>query len=357
MVGAGPSFGQPAVDERARVVYLATSQPSPDWNATYRPGPNLYSDSIVALNVTNGRMIWYYQSTPHDLWDFDCGWNVVLGRVAMNSVYRTAVFKACKNGYVYALDATTGSLLWYIDPPSVRRAGTGNANFVATGVYNATQHWINYPSTSVFEQCPGANGAVESDMAYAYGLLYVATYNLCAYVVVASVNTRGANQWGVKQLVPAFSQANTTIYAVNASSGQAVWSFFLPKIGYRGWLSVSNGVVYAGALDGYIHALDSKTGKQIATLNVGQSLYESPTIGSTRNGDTLLLQSTSPPSYGVFSTNETGFLIAYGLRQSQGQILEYAFYGALGGAAALTTFFLTYVVRRTRVSRRETGPG
>ncbi len=77
LAGAGVGWGEYAVDAKLGVVYVGTSQPSPDENATFRPGPNLFSDSIVALNITSGKMVWYYQSTPHDLWDFDCGWNVV----------------------------------------------------------------------------------------------------------------------------------------------------------------------------------------------------------------------------------------------------------------------------------------
>jgi glucose dehydrogenase len=356
MVGAGPSFGQPAVDEKAGVVYLSTSQPSPDWNATYRPGPNLYSDSIVALNVTNGKMIWYYQSTPHDLWDFDCGWNVVLGSILVYGADRATVFKACKNGYVYALDASTGSLLWYFDPPSVKRMGTGNADYVATGSYNPTQRWINYPSVGEFEQCPGANGAIESDVSLSHDLLYVATFNFCAFGFVAPVNVRGASLWGVRQLAPDFSHANTTIYALNASSGRVVWSYFLPQIAFRGWLSSSNGVVYAGALDGYIHAFDAMTGREISRLDVGLPLYESPTIGSTRKGDTVLLQLTSPSSYGAFAANQTGYLIAYGLPPAGGLLLEYLVFGLAGATGGIATVAFVYWFRASRGRRRGAGP-
>ncbi|TLX97754.1 MAG: hypothetical protein E6K96_02250 [Thaumarchaeota archaeon] len=356
LAGAGPAFGQPAVDEKRGVVYVATSQPSPDWNATYRPGPNLYSDSVVALNVTNGRMLWFFQSTPHDLFDFDCGWNVVLGNAVVDGQNKTVVFKGCKNGYLYALDASTGSLLWYFNPPSVKRVGTPNANYVVTGNYDATQRWIDYPSTSVFEQCPGANGALESDIAFAYNLVFVATYNLCAFGMVTSVDSYGASHWGVRQLEPAASQANTTIYAVNASTGQVVWSHFLPKIPYRGWLTVSNGVLYAGALDGYIHAFDDRMGREIFAINVGVDLYESPTVGSASNGGTLLLQLTSPSSYGVFSANQTGYLIAYGLPQAGAQYLSYALYAALGAGAAVLTLFTIFRLTRSRGSPKGTGP-
>ncbi len=356
LVGAGPGFGQPAVDERTGIVYLATSQPSPDWNATYRPGPNLYSDSVVALDARSGRMIWFYQSTPHDLWDFDCGWNVVLGSAIIRGQSKSVVFKACKNGYLYALDASSGSLLWYFDPPSVKRVGTGNANYAVTGSYDPAQPWTDYPSTALFEQCPGANGAVESDIAFAYGQVYVATYNLCAFGVVTPVNAFGASDWGVSRLQPAVSEANTTIYAVNTSSGMVVWSQYMPQIPFRGWLTVSNDVLYAGALDGYIHTFDARTGQEIFAINVGVDLYESPTVGSASNGDTLLLQLTSPSSYGVFSANQTGYLIAYGLPRSGSQLLNYAVYAAMVGAAAVLTLFVIRKTTRPKAGVKGSGP-
>ncbi|TLX98720.1 MAG: hypothetical protein E6K89_00720 [Thaumarchaeota archaeon] len=117
---------------------------------------------------------------------------------------------------------------------------------------------------------------------------------------------------------------------------------------YRGWLTVSNGVLYAGALDGYIHTFDARTGQEIFALNVGVDLYESPTVGSATNGDTLLLQLTSPSSYGAFSVNQTGYLIAYGLPQRGAQLLSYALYAGVGAGAAVLTLFAIYKVARIR---------
>jgi len=316
LAGAGPSFGDPVVDTRHGIVYVSTSQASPDWNGTYRPGPNLYSDSVVALNATNGEMIWFYQATPHDLYDFDCGWNTVLGNVTQGGSTQEAVFKACKNGYLYALNALTGTLLWYFSPPSVTRNLTGNANYVVTGNYSGTLPWINYPSTQAFEQCPGENGAVESDIAYAYSMIYVATMNFCTSGQVAPVSVEGGQVWGVKNLSPHYLQANTTIYAVHASSGKVAWSYSMSTIPYRGWLTASGGLIFAGALDGTIHILDAATGTQVYDLNVGPPLYESPTIGSGIDGQVYLYQLTSASSYGAFAGGTPGDLMAFTIQST-----------------------------------------
>ena len=309
VAGAGPSFGEPLVDERHGMVFVSTSQASPDWNGTYRPGPDLYADSVVALNVTNGRMVWFYQTTPHDLYDFDCGWNTVLGAVDGHE----AVFKACKNGYLYALDAMTGRLLWYFDPPTVERNLTGNANYVVTQNYSGSLPWINYPSTQQFKQCPGENGAVESDIAVAYSKVYVATYNLCTYGQVTSVSSEGSQYWGVTSLSPEAQTANTTIYAIDESTGKVDWSYFMQSIPYRGWLTASNGLIFAGSLDGSIHVLDAGSGVQVVDIYVGPPLYESPTIGAGVDGTVRLFQLVGTSAYGAFAGAVPGALMAYQL--------------------------------------------
>jgi len=314
MAGAGPSFGEPVVDTRHGIVYVSTSQASPDWNGTFRPGPNLYSDSVVALNATNGYMIWFFQTTPHDLYDFDCGWNTVLGNATLGGKMQEAVFKACKNGYVYALDALTGKKLWYFDPPTVARSMTSNADYVVTGNYSGNLQWINYPSTKQFKQCPGQNGAVESDIAFAYSRIYVATYNFCTFGQVASVGAEGSGVWGVTGLQPDWQHANTTIYAVDASTGKESWRYFIPTVPFRGWLTASGGLIFAGSLDGSVHIIDAFSGRQVFDLYVGPSLYQSPTIGSGPDGKVYLYQLIGAPSYGAFAGGVPGALMAFTLR-------------------------------------------
>jgi alcohol dehydrogenase (cytochrome c) len=313
LAGAGPSFGDPVVDTRNGMVFVSTSQASPDWNGTYRPGPDLYSDSIVALNATDGRMLWFYQTTPHDLYDFDCGWNTVLGNVTSGGTTTEAVFKACKNGYVYALGALSGKLLWYFDPPAVARSETGNADYVVTGNYSATLPWMNYPSTQPFLQCPGENGAIESDIAYAYSTVFVATYNLCAVGEVGPVGTEASNDTGLTYLQPQSQGANTTIYAVNASTGREVWNYSIPDYPYRGWLTASDGMLFAGSLDGAIHVFDAFTGKDIHNIRVGPALFDSPTFGSAEDGRVLMYELVGAAGYGAFAGPIPGALIAFAL--------------------------------------------
>src|ERR1700685_2815643 len=103
-------------------------------------------------------------------------------------------------------------------------------------------------------------------------MIFVATMNFCTFGKVVPVNIEGAQAWGVSDLTPDYLQANTTVYAVSANTGKEVWSYSMPGIPYRGWLTASDGLIFAGALDGGIHILDATTGKLVYDLYVGTPL-------------------------------------------------------------------------------------
>lgn len=335
--GAGPGWGQPAVDPLDGIVVLGTSQPSPDWNATYRPGPNLFADSIVALNLQDGHLVWFYQTTPHDIYDFDCGWNVALGSVTVGGRNQTVVFKACKNGYVYALDAKTGNEIWDFDPPSVARVNTQNADYASSNTYNATKAWVS--SVPGYEQCPGVNGGIESDISVSNGRVFVATHNFCSFITPGPVNSVGGSVSGAKGFQYALTQANTTIYALDESTGKIDWSYALNGIPYRGWLTTTDGLVFASTLNGDIIALDATTGSVAGVTHVGSPLYEGITIGSDTSGRVLAFQLTSSPSYGAFTSAVPGSLMAFAPNQAS-LLVPLLVVAAAAGAATVTVIFL-----------------
>ncbi|HZW85725.1 MAG TPA: PQQ-binding-like beta-propeller repeat protein [Nitrososphaerales archaeon] len=336
--GASPGWGQPAVDTGDGLVFVATSQPSPDWNATYRPGPDLYSDSIIALNASTGRMAWFFQTTPHDLYDFDCGWNVALANITVGGRMSTAVLKACKNGYVYALDAKSGGKIWEFDPPTVARLNTGNADYTLTGTYNATEKWVS--GAKGYEQCPGINGGVESDISVSGGRLFVATHNFCAFVTAASVSAVGGSVSGASGIQYDFVHSNTTIYALDLATGRSDWSYTLAGIPYRGWLTSTDGLVFASTLGGDIIALDASSGAVDGTTHVGSPLYEGVTIGSDTSGNVLALQLTSAPTYGAFTSAVPGALFAFRPGSAQPSLIPWLLLAAVTGVLTVAALFL-----------------
>ncbi len=152
--GATGWAGSDALDTITGIAYVGTAQTSPDFNASTRPGPNLWTNSILAINITNGKFIWGFKAVPHDMWDYDCSWNVILHNATINGVTQPTVFKGCKNGYVYALSAKTGQLLWYFKGSSmIQTQWTIPLNPLNKS--DMTKPWPNYPSKGSYLMEPG----------------------------------------------------------------------------------------------------------------------------------------------------------------------------------------------------------
>jgi alcohol dehydrogenase (cytochrome c) len=105
--GGGGVWMTPAYDKESNTIFVAVGNPSPDLDGSVRPGDNLYTDCVVAIDATSGKTKWYYQTVPHDVWDLDA----VSPPVVVNVDGKRAVVHAGKTGWVYVLEAATGKLI------------------------------------------------------------------------------------------------------------------------------------------------------------------------------------------------------------------------------------------------------
>jgi len=298
--GASAAWGGSwAIDEHTKVAYIGTNVPGPVWNATYRRGPDLWTASVLALNLTTGSLIWGFQTMPHSLGDFDCSWNVMLANQTIGGQTTPVVYKGCKSGYVFALDASTGHMMWYLRPPAVKYQAVTFLNPL-----NSTQmdkyNWYGYPSTKPIVQNPGDTGALESDLAFdpAKNTVFAATYNDPKRFMYSDVGppktpenlTTWEFSWGVQILkIHPAGISNTTVYAIDAADGKIRWNFTIPNSEYRGGLTVSGGVVYVSTLDGTMRMLDESNGRVLSTRSMGGSLLIQPSIGDDANGAKALV--------------------------------------------------------------------
>ena len=294
-VGVGMAHGEWAIDEETGIVYVGTSAPGPNFNAVNRPGPNLFSSSILALDATTGELIWYYQASSHDVSGTGCNWNTLLGNIEDRKV----LFKACDDGKLVALDAADGELIWSFSPPDVK--STVNQN-------NLNTNWPNEPSTDGYWHCPGITGASAGNIAFAYGKIFYITTNFCDFLKVVPGSENDLNSFGA-EILTALPEAvrkykkpgpnetvyvsphNSTVYAVNALDGNIVWSNPIPDMTHLGGLIVSGNLVLYSSLDGQIHALNSVNGDPIYEKFIGAALGTSPIIGAAASGEQFLFQS------------------------------------------------------------------
>jgi len=284
--------GSDAYDPQTGIVYVGTGQPSPDWNATTRPGLDLWSSSVLAIDELTGKLVWGFQTSPHDLSDYDCSWSVMLANATVDGQTQKVVMKGCKNGYFYALDAASGKMLWYFDAPTIERAAV-SAILDPTNQAEMVKPWANYPSVMPYIQNPCHSGGIESNPAYdpVNNIAVVVTYN-CPMWVSVGPTTGGGVPYGSIGLVPYSGPSlpwNTTVWAIDVDTGKPLWNYPIPDIGFRGGADISGGLVIVPAADGYLRALNERTGQLVMQENIGAALCTEPAIGQDTGGQEELV--------------------------------------------------------------------
>jgi len=285
--------GSAAYDPQTGMEYVGTGQPSPDWNATTRPGLDLWSSSVLAIDEATGKLVWAFQATPHDLSDYDCSWSVMLANATVDGQTQKVVMKGCKNGYFYALDAATGKMLWYFDAPTIERTAA-SAILDPTNKTEMTRPWANYPSVKPYIENPCHAGGIESDPAYdpVNNIAIVVTYNCPLWDRI--IPTTGAGvPYGSIGLDLSYAGPslpwNTTVWAIDVDTGRPLWQYPIADIGFRGGVDVSGGLVFVPAADGYLRALNEKTGQLVMQRNIGAALCTEPAIGQDIGGSEVLV--------------------------------------------------------------------
>ncbi|MEM1937386.1 MAG: PQQ-binding-like beta-propeller repeat protein [Candidatus Caldarchaeum sp.] len=312
LIGGGALWGLMAIDESEGVLYATVGQPSPVYDAALRPGPNLYTMSVVALNVLTGDLLWFYQTIPHSLVAVEPGWSVILAELEVAGSMRKAVIAAAKSDYVYVLDARTGQPVY-----SPIKIGGREMNLYNV---NAGDNADMTLSTEVLVGktfCPGAQGGVEAPPAYANGVLYVATQRACHRVSKGPVFYKNEVIEGyISQVDPAIQQ-NSTLYAIDLRTGRILWKFEMPNRYQAASVVVSAGVVYAVDRSGILYMLDAENGRLLRRLSLGGLGASGVSLATDLQGEPILLVPTGGGEFG--GTYTPGVVAAFKLSQAEQQ--------------------------------------
>jgi alcohol dehydrogenase (cytochrome c) len=258
----GGSWWPLSVDPGGRV-YAGTANPYP-WGGTPRHpnggayrGRALYTDSLLALGGTTGRLLWYDQVVAHDVRDYDLNASPILARAAVSGRTRDVAFGAGKGGVVYAWDRSTRRRLWRAE----------------VGLHRNDRGPLPPRRVTV---CPGLLGGVETPMAYADERLFVPVVNLCM---------RGSAT-GYESLLnlDVAGRGRGALVALDARNGRRLWTRSLPAPLF-GCATVANDVVFAPTLDGQVYALDAATGRTLWQALARAGINACPAV----DGDTLLV--------------------------------------------------------------------
>jgi alcohol dehydrogenase (cytochrome c) len=251
--GGGGLWYPPAVDSAGRV-FLGTGNPSPvyssssDINAASRPGPDLYTDSMVALDGASGKLLWYHQITPHDVRDFDFQDSPIVTNQQIDGRSTEVVIGAGKSGKVAAFRASDGRLLWLLN----------------IGKHNAAEYGP-LPAKPVLE-CPGPFGGVLTPMAYSAGVVYVPWIDLCLDQSATAPPS-----------VPAKPSVGGGLAAVDSATGRVIWSHHIDSF-VDGAATIANDVVFTASTNGVVYALSTRTGAVLWTATASDGINGYPAI-------------------------------------------------------------------------------
>ena len=246
----GGLWDPPSFDAQGNL-YIGIANPGPigqgGWPKGYpwgtsRPGPDLYTDSVVKLSP-QGKLLWYYQLTPHDLFDWDLQNSPVLTTANGQQV----VIDGGKAGILIELNAQTGKLLWKL--PVGVHSGSGNAGLITENATPASR--ISLPAK--FELEPGVFGGVESQLATNGSTTFAAVNNLGVPLTVKGVTESSA------AFQAAIPKATGEMIAVNQDTGKIEWDDKLPSSPY-GAATVTNNVVFTTTYSGDLYAFNATTG-------------------------------------------------------------------------------------------------
>jgi PQQ-dependent dehydrogenase (methanol/ethanol family) len=247
-VGGGSVWRAPAIDAALGLVIFAVGNPSPDLDGSVRPGDNLYTNSIVALDLASGRLKWSFQELPHDVWDLDAASPVVLVDLpGPGGKPVAAVAQAGKTGWVYVLERATGR--------PIRRSEA----------FVPQENIFAQPTASGVRMLPGANGGSEwSAPAYSRetGYLYVLGLHQPMYYKTKYQRLQPPALW-LGGIFVATGEAQYGLFsAVDLSTGKIAWQSRMtdPMIG--GALATAGGVVFTGTKDQRFVAFDAKSGRE-----------------------------------------------------------------------------------------------
>ncbi len=273
-IGGGSTWGWYSYDPKLNLIYYGTANPS-TWNPVQRPGDNKWSMTIFARNPDTGEAKWVYQMTPHDQWDYDGINEMILTDQNINGKEHKALTHFDRNGFGYTLDRETGELLVAEKyDPAVNWATKinmdksspdyGRPEVVAEYAPGSKGEDINYTNI-----CPAALGTKDEQPA-SYspetGLFYVPTNHVCMdYEPYRVAYTAGQPYVGATlSMFPAPGGNNMgNFIAWDGSKGKIVWSDPEQFSVWSGALTTAGNVGFYGTLEGYLKAVDLKSGKEL----------------------------------------------------------------------------------------------
>jgi quinohemoprotein ethanol dehydrogenase len=290
--GGATVWHTPAVDPEQNMIFISTGNAAP-WTSR-GPGLNLFTASIVALDATTGQVRWFYQMVHHDLWDYDCPNAPIIFDAMYGGVLRKGIAEACKTGYLYILDRTTGQPIlpipekkvpgskeqhaWptqpipqgdRITPMTCAKKAKYKKKFAGKPVKVGCL-WLPPTTKQAVAIAPSAQGGVDwNPSAYSPQTNYFYSCGADSDMSILAIPAAKIN----RDYVAGRTSVGVTFGGINFYAGyitasdlttnKVAWRVKWPRTCYSGLFSTAGGLVFAGQGDGDFFAYDAKTGKEL----------------------------------------------------------------------------------------------
>jgi len=272
--GGGSTWVTGSYDPKLNLVYWGVGNPGPDWNGDSRPGDNLYTCSLVALDADTGKLKWHFQFTPHDTHDWDSTHVPVLFEANIRGTDRELVAVANRNAFYYVLDRRTGEFIAgrpYAKQTWARGLDDKGRPIVIPGTEPSDEGTLVYPNLN------GATVWFSPSYSPKTGLIYVPTREIGAIYFKRKQEFKEGTFFagGGEKERPA-DEAYGAIRALQAETGEQKWEFRLHSPPWAGVLSTAGGLVFSGSNEGEFYALDAAKGTPLWHFQTGSRIAANP---------------------------------------------------------------------------------
>jgi alcohol dehydrogenase (cytochrome c) len=284
--GGGSVWVTGSYDPEQNLTYWGVGNPGPDWNGDVRPGDNLYTDSVVALDPDTGKLKWHYQFSPHDEFDYDAVQVPVLADMNWKGSRRKVMLWANRNGLMYVLDRTTGEFLQgkpFVEVNWMTGFDEKGRPMRAPGKVPTPQ------GTQIFPGNQGGTNWYSPSYSARTGLFYIPSWvNYDSIYIKQDVEyTEGRTYTGAfpRSSVPFFpdqtmqrkdNEGYGAVRAMDPVTGERKWEFKMGDVTDSGILTTDTDLVFAGGRDGHFVALDARNGNLLWKATLGGGVFAGP---------------------------------------------------------------------------------
>jgi lanthanide-dependent methanol dehydrogenase len=332
-IGGAAVWGWISYDPELNLIYHGTSNPGP-WNGNQRPGDNKWATAIIARDADTGEMVWAFQPTPHDLWDYDAVNENILVDLPINGTTRKALVHFDRNGFAYTMDRATGEVI-LAKPYVPMNWSTGVDMKTGRPVVNPEK--ATKQGVLVKDICPSLEGGKNQQPAAfspKTGLFYVPTNNLCMDFEGREVTYIAGTPYigGMAPEKGGPGGYKGEFMAWDAVSGRKVWGVQEPYPVWGGALATGGGVVFYGTLDGWFKAVDAANGKVLWKFKVGSGVVGNPIAYTGPDGkEYIAVYSGIGGDMGLLIAGDVASNLPFDVRERGSTLPDLARYTSWGG--------------------------